>query len=72
MSHTISVKQAGRQLEELVASLGPHDQIVLTENDRPVATIIPSRAGRRRQPGNCKGMLVINQEDDDHLGDFED
>ncbi|HXE55805.1 MAG TPA: hypothetical protein VN541_22465 [Tepidisphaeraceae bacterium] len=73
MSHQVSIEQAAARLEELVGSLGPDDEIVLTRDSRPVAKIIPSRAGpRQRRPGSCKGMLVIREDDDEHLNDFKD
>lgn len=73
MSGTISVQQASGRLGELLGSLGPGDEIVLTENDEPVAKIVPARAAAgSRRPGSCKGMLVINAEDDEHLSDFKE
>jgi antitoxin (DNA-binding transcriptional repressor) of toxin-antitoxin stability system len=72
MSHTVSVQQAGKQLVELVRALGPGDEIVLTQDNRPVAKIIPNQESRLRHPGNCKGMLSIGQEDKEHLVDFKE
>ena len=73
MSHQVSIEQAAAHLAELVSSMGPGDEIVLTQNSRPVAKIIPSRTGpRHRQPGSCKGMLIIREDDDGHLNDFKD
>lgn len=72
MSFTIPIQQAARQLEQLLSSLGPGDEIVLTRDDQPVAKIVPSRRPIQRRAGSCKGMLVINQDDDDHLKDFKD
>jgi antitoxin (DNA-binding transcriptional repressor) of toxin-antitoxin stability system len=71
MSHTMPIEQAGAHLAELVGQLRPGEEIVLTQDQRPVAKVVSSRQGRlRRQPGNCKGMLVIRQEDEEHLDDF--
>jgi len=53
--------------------LKPGDEIVLTDHDQPIARILPSdRRGVRRKPGNCKGMLIIRQEDDEHLKHFSE
>jgi antitoxin (DNA-binding transcriptional repressor) of toxin-antitoxin stability system len=73
MSVTMSISQAATRLPELVRSLGPNDEIVLTDDDQPVARIVASaqRRGRRRA-GSCKGMLIVNREDDEHLNDFEE
>jgi antitoxin (DNA-binding transcriptional repressor) of toxin-antitoxin stability system len=71
MSHVVPIEQAAARLGELVGMLKPGDEIVLTEHDHPVARILPSERRRvRRKPGSCKGMLLIHQEDDQHLKDF--
>ena len=72
MSLTISIEQASAQLEGLVRALGPHDEIVLTDNDKPVARIVPSGSCKKRAPGAWKGMLTVVSEDDSHLEDFRD
>ncbi len=72
MPRSISVDQAAHTLEQLVDGLGPNDEILLTRNNLPVAKITSSRPPGRRQAGTCKGMLIIHQEDDEHLADFKD
>ncbi len=71
MSHIISIQQASAQLGELVRTLGPDDEIVLTDNDKPVARILPSSRHSKRKPGVWQGMLTIVQDDDGHL-DFKE
>jgi antitoxin (DNA-binding transcriptional repressor) of toxin-antitoxin stability system len=70
---TVTIDQAAAKLREIVGALGPDDEIVLTRDDQPVAKIVgqPARPAIR-QPGNCKGMLTIVSEDDEHLNDFKD
>ena len=70
MSHVITIQEAAARLEELLGALGPNDEIVLTRDDRAVARIVPSPVPRQRRAGSCKGMLVIHQEDDEHLKHF--
>ncbi len=74
MSLTISIAQASTQLEGLIRALGPNDEIVLTDNDKPVARIVPDRViTTQRQPGKCKGMLeILDESDDDILEMFKD
>jgi len=73
MSESISIEQASGRLAELVHSLGPTDEIVLTENDQPVARLsLSSRLGPPRVPGLQKGQITIISDDDDHLEDFKD
>jgi antitoxin (DNA-binding transcriptional repressor) of toxin-antitoxin stability system len=73
MTQSIPIELAAARLVELVGTLGPGEEIVLTSRDQPVAKIIPSGAPRgNRRAGTCKGMLVVNQEDEEHLRDFEE
>jgi antitoxin (DNA-binding transcriptional repressor) of toxin-antitoxin stability system len=73
VTQSIPIEQAAAKLVELVGTLRPGEEIVLTDHDQPVAKIIPSSAAtKRRRAGTCEGMLIINQEDDEHLDDFEE
>ena len=72
MSHTLTIEQASARLGDVVRALGPGDEIVLTENDKPVARILPSAPRPKRVAGACVGMLTIVSDDDDHLEDFKD
>ena len=72
MSHTIPIDQAPDQIVGLARALGPGDEIILTENDKPIARILPSPTPSKRVAGTCKGMLTIVKEDDEHLEDFKD
>ncbi len=73
MSHSMTVNQAAANLPEVIGSLGPNDEIVLTDGGHPVARIIRHRSERRQRiPGNCKGLLTVVSDDDDHLKDFAD
>ena len=71
MSTTIAVDEVQSRLKDLIANLGPDDEIVITQNNRPVARLVPSRNSRATF-GNCKGMLTVVEEDDEHLAEFED
>ena len=72
MSHTLSIEQASAQLGGLVRALGPNDEIVLTDNDKPVARIVPSTPNSKRIAGAWKGILTIVDDDDEHLEDFKE
>ncbi|HEY8749925.1 MAG TPA: hypothetical protein VIM11_18220 [Tepidisphaeraceae bacterium] len=72
MSHTLSIDEAAAKLTELVRAMRPGDEIVLTDADRPVARILPSSIpASERRPGRGKGMLVVVDDDDQHLDDFQ-
>jgi antitoxin (DNA-binding transcriptional repressor) of toxin-antitoxin stability system len=60
MIQTIEVQEAQSHLKELIAGLGPGEQIVLTEDQRPVARLVSElRAlGRRPAPGLGKGSIT--------------
>jgi antitoxin (DNA-binding transcriptional repressor) of toxin-antitoxin stability system len=73
MSHTVSIEHAAARLADLIGMLKPGDEIVLTDHDQPVARIVPNKPTNSiRKPGSCKGMLIINQDDDEHLDDFRE
>lgn len=72
MSRTIPIDQASFQLRGLIQALAPGDEIVLTDNDKPVARIVPDGTSLKRVPGAWKGMLTILKEDDEHLEDFKE
>jgi antitoxin (DNA-binding transcriptional repressor) of toxin-antitoxin stability system len=69
MSHTISLEQASTQLSGLVRAMGPGDEIVLTDNDKPIARIVPSSILPKRVAGTCKGMLEILDDSDEVILD---
>lgn len=71
---TIGIDEVQAPLRDIINGLGPDDEIVITDQDRPVARIVGERKTERkaRQPGNCKGMITLAVEDDEHLEDFKD
>ena len=72
MTTTVSIDEAQAKLAEIIAKLAPGDEVVITQNQQPVAKIIGQRppAPQRRGPGLCKGMITIVADDDEHLKDF--
>jgi prevent-host-death family protein len=74
MSATITVEEAQAKLTELIGRLSPGEEIVITQNQQPVAKLVGQRPSERkpRVPGNCKGMITLAVEDDEHLKDFEE
>jgi antitoxin (DNA-binding transcriptional repressor) of toxin-antitoxin stability system len=70
---TVSIQQAQADLLGLIRRLGPGDTLTLTDNDVPVATVVPTpTTGLRPPPGLWKGKVVILSEDDDHLKAFDE
>jgi len=73
MSATISVEEAQAHLKELIGKLAPGEELVITDNQQPVAKLVghPLPASRLRPPpGLGKGMITIVSDDDEHLRDF--
>lgn len=71
---TVSVQEAGTRFSELIHHLKPGDEVLITENNRPVAKLIghaPAACQLRRR-GSAKGKLAIYTEDEEHLQDFKE
>ncbi len=71
---TVSIQEAQAKLADLIHTLSPGDELVITENNQPVAKLVDGKAiaQQRPQPGLCKGMITIIADDEDHLVDFAD
>jgi prevent-host-death family protein len=73
MAIRIDVDEAQAHLKELIDKLSPGEELVITENQRPVAKLVSEKAkpNQRLGPGLCKGMITIVADDDEHLEDFK-
>jgi len=73
-SVTVSVDEAQARLRELIENLAPGQEVVITENQQPVARLVSEKPtpspGRRPPPGLGKGHITILCDDDEHLKDF--
>lgn len=72
---TVTLEQARAGLAELIHQLTPGEEVVITENEKPVARLVAEPQPTpppRREPGLAKGMIVILEDDDEHLKDFEE
>jgi antitoxin (DNA-binding transcriptional repressor) of toxin-antitoxin stability system len=76
MSITVTLDEAQAHLKELIGKLAPGDEMVITDNQRPVAKLVAEPVTpplkQRPGPGFCKGMITIVSDDDEHLKDFEE
>lgn len=68
----MTVQEAQARLPELIEQLQLGESLVITRNETPVARLTAEGPPRRkpRQPGNCKEMLTIVADDEEHLKDF--
>jgi prevent-host-death family protein len=75
MSIMISVQEAQAKLKELIENLAPGEEVILTENQRPVAKLIGERPARppRPAPGMGKGSILYMAPDfDDPMEEFQE
>jgi len=72
---SVTIEEAQAKLPELIDHLATGGEVVITRNQRPVARLLAEEKPKRkttRKAGNCKGMLTIVADDDEHLKDFAD
>ena len=62
---TITIQEAQSKLSDLIQQLKPGDEIVITENNRPVARLIAASAPPQRKLGTLKGTVTYM------AGDFD-
>ncbi len=73
---TVSLIDAQARLSELIHSLSPGEEVIITENDQPIARVVgqarpPER--KPRQPGTLKGTVLYMAPDfDAPLDDFKE
>lgn len=62
MSATIPIDEAQAKLKELIHQLVPGEELIITENEHPVAKLVSEQAkpplASRPGPGLCKGMIT--------------
>ncbi len=70
----VTIQEAQATLPDLIHKLNPGDEVLITENNQPVARLVSEapkpKAGLRPPPGLGKGFLTIVSDDEEHLKDF--
>jgi antitoxin (DNA-binding transcriptional repressor) of toxin-antitoxin stability system len=71
---TISIQEAQARLSEIIHGLTPGEEVVITENDQPVARLVPTPPlhTKPRQFGTLKGTVLSMEHFDDPLEEFEE
>jgi len=73
---TVSIQEAQVKLSELIHRLTPGEEVVITENNRPVARLVPPARQPQRQPrrpGTLRGsVLHVAPDFDAPLEDFKE
>jgi len=69
---TVTLEEAQAHLPQLIERLQAGEAVIITRDQKPVARLSAEARTKRkpRQPGNCKGMLTIVADDEEHLLDF--
>ncbi len=72
MQTRMAVEDIKLTLPELLDSLSPGDEVILTRNQRTVAKLISEKPPepKFRVAGLGKGMITIVSDDDEHLEHF--
>ena len=73
---SVTIQEAQARLSELIRGLMPGDELVITENDQPVARIVPAAESpqrKPRRPGTLRGTVLYMASDfDAPLDDFKE
>ena len=72
---TVSIQEAQATLSDLIHRLTPDEEVVITENDQPVARLVPAAAHPRpaRRLGTLRGTVLYMAPDfDAPLEDFKE
>jgi antitoxin (DNA-binding transcriptional repressor) of toxin-antitoxin stability system len=73
--NTITIQEAQTRLSELIHRLTPGEEVIITEDDQPVArlTLATPTARKPRQLGTLKGTVLYMAPDfDEPLDDFKE
>jgi prevent-host-death family protein len=71
---TITLQEAQAKLGELIHQLTPGEEVVITENDQPVAKLVATPVEIRKVPklGTQRGSVLSMEHFDDPLEDFKE
>ncbi len=73
---TVTIQEAQAKLPDLIHQLAPGEEVVITENDHPVARLVPTPpvAEPRKVPrlGTLRGTVVSMEHFDEPLDDFKE
>jgi len=73
---TVSIQEAQAKLSELIRDLLPGEEVIITENEQPVARLVPPASQPKRPPrrlGTLRGTVLSMAPDfDAPLEDFKE
>jgi antitoxin (DNA-binding transcriptional repressor) of toxin-antitoxin stability system len=72
MTH-VDIKQAGEEFTDLMELVAKGYEIIIEKDKEPFAKLIPlKRTMGKRQFGSAKGMIIMADDFDDPLEDFQE
>ena len=73
MPAMVTLEEAKAHLPELIAQLAPGEEVVITDNQQPVARLLPVKSQPQRKLGTMRGSVqYIAPDFDEPLDDFKD
>jgi prevent-host-death family protein len=75
MSATITIEEAQAKLKEVIDKLAPGEELIITDNQQPVARLIANRSSGkpRPAPGLGKGSILYMAPDfDEPMDEFSE
>ncbi|HLQ43470.1 MAG TPA: DUF2281 domain-containing protein [Planctomycetaceae bacterium] len=70
---TVTLEEATASLMQLIHRLTPGEEVIITQDDRPIARLLPAEAPRERQLGTLRGTVLYMAPDfDAPLEDFRE
>jgi prevent-host-death family protein len=75
MSANITIEEAQARLKELIDKLAPGEEVIITDNQRPVAKLVGERSASpsRPAPGLGKGsVLYLAPDFDEPMEEFKE
>lgn len=77
MTVQLPVREKDEYLRKLLNLISNGEEVIITENDKPIARVVPIKnKPARRVPGSAKGKIIIHPDfnaplPDEILDDFE-
>jgi prevent-host-death family protein len=72
----VSIQEAQSKLSDLIHRLAPGDEVIITENDQPVARLVPLKnqhSRHRSRLGTLRGTVIeVASDFDAPLEDFKE
>lgn len=70
---SVTLEEARSRLAELIEAAQSGEEVVISDADRPVAKLVPvAEQPHDRKAGSAKGKIVIADDFDEPLVDFND